>query len=239
MSEPRPRTESELVDFIRSIGAAAPERLHGEVNALIAARSPDASSQPSADRRRWSARAGLGTRLAGAAALWAAVAVVLAVSLTGGGGSTLNVDQASALTLRAATAPAPARSGADRAQLSAAVDGISFPYWQARFGWRTTGARSDRLGGRSVTTIFYGDRSGRRIGYAIVDGTPPPALSGGAVAWRAGVPYRLLSVNGADAVGWLRDGHLCVVSGRGVDGATLLRLASWTDGTAGTSAISY
>jgi hypothetical protein len=28
-------------------------------------------------------------------------------------------------------------------------------------------------------------------------------------------------------VTWLRDGHLCVLSGRGVSGATLLRLASW------------
>jgi hypothetical protein len=30
-------------------------------------------------------------------------------------------------------------------------------------------------------------------------------------------------------VTWLRGGHLCVVSGRGVDRATLLHLASWTD----------
>ncbi len=30
-------------------------------------------------------------------------------------------------------------------------------------------------------------------------------------------------------VTWLRDGHLCVVSGRGVSSATLLRLASWSD----------
>jgi hypothetical protein len=33
----------------------------------------------------------------------------------------------------------------------------------------------------------------------------------------------------AAVVTWLRDGHLCVVSGRGVSSATLLRLASWSD----------
>jgi hypothetical protein len=41
------------------------------------------------------------------------------------------------------------------------------------------------------------------------------------------VPFRLLSEHGAPVVTWLRDGRLCVVSGQGVSGATLLRLASW------------
>jgi hypothetical protein len=49
------------------------------------------------------------------------------------------------------------------------------------------------------------------------------------IAWRGGVSYRLLTENGAAVVTWLRDGHLCVVSGRGVSSATLLRLASWSD----------
>jgi hypothetical protein len=48
------------------------------------------------------------------------------------------------------------------------------------------------------------------------------------IAWRSGVSYRL-SENGAAAVTWLRDGHLCVLSGRGVSSATLLGLASWSD----------
>ena len=47
--------------------------------------------------------------------------------------------------------------------------------------------------------------------------------------WRGGTPYRLLAENGVPVVSWLRDGHLCVISGRGVNGATLLRLASWDD----------
>jgi hypothetical protein len=49
------------------------------------------------------------------------------------------------------------------------------------------------------------------------------------IAWRSGVAYRLLTQSGAAVVTWLRDGHLCVVSGRGVSSATLLRLAIWSD----------
>ncbi len=49
------------------------------------------------------------------------------------------------------------------------------------------------------------------------------------IARRGGVSYRLLTENGAAVVAWLRDGHPCVVSGRDVSGATLLRLAGWSD----------
>ena len=157
-----------------------------------------------------------------------AVAIAIATG-AGGGAPTITLREASAVTLSAATAPAPAESSSDRGHLTAAVDGIAFPYWEDRFGWRSTGARSDRLAGRAVTTVFYEDAGGRRLGYAIVAGTPAPRLSGGVTEWRSGVAYRLLSENGARVISWLRDRHLCVVAGRGVDEATLLELASWTD----------
>ena len=143
--------------------------------------------------------------------------------------------QAAAPTLRAATLPAPPESSANHAQLAVAVDGVPFPYWEDRFGWRSTGTRSDRIDGRTVTTVFYSDAAGRRIGYAILAGTPAPRIDGGVVAWRGGVPYRLLTANGAAVVTWLRDGRLCVVSGRGVSSATLLKLASWSDRDASAS----
>jgi hypothetical protein len=125
----------------------------------------------------------------------------------------------------------PRREKARRthAQLAVAVDGVPFPYWEDRFGWRSIGSRTDRVDGRSITTVFYGDSSGRRIGYAILAGTPAPGVTGGVIAWRGGVSYRLLSENGAAVVTWLRDGHLCVLSGRGVSSAALLGLASWSD----------
>ena len=106
------------------------------------------------------------------------------------------------------------------------MEGVAFPYWQEAFGWRSVGARSDRIGGRAVTTVFYANGGGQRIGYAILAGPPPP-LRGGAVTWRANTPYRLLHAGGMEVIAWLRGGHLCVISGRGVDVPTLLRLASW------------
>src|ERR1700730_458996 len=151
MTERRPQTEAELVEFVRAIDVPAPHSLHREVEALIAGRS-----QPA---------------IRGAA--------------TGGRGA------------------------------------------------RSPGSRTDRVGGRAVTTVFYADAGGRRIGYAIVAGTPAPRSTGGAIAWRKKTPYRLLTENGTAVVTWLRDGHLCVVSGRGVSSATLLRLASWGNGRAG------
>jgi hypothetical protein len=196
------------------------------VQALVADGSPRRARRGA--RGRAARPFGSAQRLAAVGAIAAAViAVAVAVSLSGGGSSALSLSQASALTLRPATTKAPAER--NHTELTAAVDGLSFPYWEERFGWRSTGARSDSVGGRTVTTIFYSNGQGRRIGYAIVAGAPPLHPSGGTTSWHNGTPYRLVSVNGTSAVMWLRDGHLCVVSGRGVSGATLLRLASWDD----------
>jgi hypothetical protein len=218
MSERRPHTESELVDYVRSIDVRAPVQLHRKIEALIAERDPV---------RRRPLR--LGFKL-GAAAAFAAVAAVLVLVLAGGGAPTLTLRQASALTLRAPTMAAPAESPSNPRQLAVAVDGVAFPYWEDHFGWRSTGARVDRIGGRTVTTVFYTDGRGRRVGYAIVAGTPPPAVSGGTIIWRDGTPFRLMREDGAGLVTWIRDGRLCVVSGRDMNSATLLALASWNDG---------
>jgi hypothetical protein len=132
-----------------------------------------------------------------------------------------------ALTQRPATAGAPAENPHNGTELAVAVDGVPFPYWDERFGWRSTGSRTDRVDGREITTVFYADRIGQRVGYAIVAGAPAPAVDGGAVRWRGGIAYRLAHAGGREVVSWQRDGHLCVVAGRGVSSATLLALASW------------
>jgi len=227
MSERPPHTESELIELIRSIDVPAPEELHRRVQALVAER-------PARGRRRlFAASAPSRTwRLAGASAILAAVAVALVLGLAGNGSPQLSVRQTMALTLRPATMAAPGRNPRARTQLTAAVDGIAFPYWDDRFGWRSAGARTDRLDGRTVTTVFYANSRGQRIGYAIVAGTPAPNASGGVVSWRRGTPYRLLTQDGMHLVTWRRDGRLCVVTGRGVDSATLLALASWDAGGA-------
>jgi len=213
-----------IAELLRSFDAPAPESLHRRIESLVA--SHQSQRSPRRSVRRFSP---LG--LAGAGAVAAAVvAVAVAVGLGGGGGApTVSFGQAAASTLRAATLPAPPESQAHHAQLAVAVDGVPFPYWSERFGWHSTGSRTDRVDGRLVTTVFYADSSGRRIGYAILAGTPAPRVGGGVIAWRDGVSYRLLTENGAAVVTWLRNGHLCVVSGHGVSSATLLGLASWSD----------
>jgi hypothetical protein len=220
MTDPRPSTEAELVDFVQSIDVKAPDSLHRKVELMLDGAHPGA-------RRTGAGSFGIAPRLAAAGAVAAAaVAVAVTVGSSGGGSSSLSQRDAAALTLRPATRTAPRESSSNHTQLAAAVDGISFPYWGGRLGWRSVGARSDRVGGRTVTTVFYADRRGHRIGYAIVAGAPAPRANDGVVRWRRGTPFRLLSQNGATVVSWLRAGHLCVVSGRGVSGATLLRLVT-------------
>ena len=216
-----------IAELLRSFDAPVPESLHRRIKSLVA--SHQSQFAPRSPRRGLGRFSALGLASAGVVA--AAVVVVVIVVGLGGSGSapTVSFGQAAASTLRAATLPAPPESQLHHAQLAVAVDGVPFPYWSERFGWRSTGSRTDRVDGRSITTVFYGDSSGRRIGYAILAGTTAPRVGGGVIAWRGGVSYRLLNENGAAAVTWLRDGHLCVVSGRGVSSATLLGLASWSD----------
>jgi hypothetical protein len=211
------------VALLTAVDVRAPASLHGRVEQMLT---------PAARRKRvlWRPRAVLA---ATAAAAIAVVAVAIGLSeggsgggLSGGGPSALNVREAATLTLSPATMPAPAESSANRAELAATVGGVPFPYWKERFGWRGSGARADRVGGRAVTTVFYSNARGRRIGYAIVSGRAP-SVSGGTVVSRWGVRYRVLSQSGATVVTWERDGHLCVVAGRGVSARTLLGLASW------------
>lgn len=213
--QPTPQ-ESELIEFVRAIDVRAPQELHARIEALV-------SEQTAAHRRR---PATIRWGLSGAAA-FAAVVAVLVVSLAGGGGSTLTLPTAVALTLRPATMAAPVENPHNDTMLAASVDGVAFPYWEESFGWRSTGARTDHVDGRTVTTVFYADAHGHWIGYAIVAGTPAPQVSGGVVKERAGTPYRFLSEDGAQVVTWLRDGHLCVVAGHGVSVGTMLSLASW------------
>jgi hypothetical protein len=227
MSERTPHTESELVELLRSIDVPAPDGLHQRIDALIDERS---SPKPRRRRRaqRFTGLSSLGWRL-GAAGTLLIAAVALAVGLPSGGSTALSVREASALTLRPATMPAPPESRDQQNQLAEGVDGVAFPYWEESFGWRSSGARTDRLGGRTVTTVFYTDGRGRRLGYAIVAGTPALKTSGGTVTWIHGTSYRLLSEHGVKTVAWLRDGHLCVMSGHDLSDATLLALASWNE----------
>jgi hypothetical protein len=227
MSDMHKHTRSEqaeherVAELVRAVDVRAPETLHRRVREMAASPAPR--------RRSWGGA--LDGRLKPTLAAMAVAAVIGAVIalLTGGVARQQgpSVSAASRLTLSAATTGAPHESPAHVAQLNVAVDGVAFPYWKERFGWRATGTRTDTLGGRSVTTVFYSGPRARRVGYAIVGGTPAPAASEGTVVWHRGVAYRLRQVRGVPVVTWQRDGRLCVLSGRGVNGAMLVRLASW------------
>jgi hypothetical protein len=216
MSQRDPQTDSELRERLRAIDVRAPQELHERIGALVAERT--------AARRR---PAGWRLQLGGAVALAAIVAGLL-ISLVGGGaGSKLTMRETVALTQRPPTASAPSENARNGTELAVAVDGVPFPYWDERFGWRSTGSRMDGLDGRQVTTVFYVNREGQRIGYAIVAGKPAPTVTGGVIKWRSGTAYRLQHAWGSEVVSWQRSGHLCVIAGHGVNPSALLALASW------------
>ena len=144
-------------------------------------------------RRRWVPVSALG---------FAAVCAALLVLVAGGGPV---VDDALAVALKPATAPAVAGDH---------VDGAWFPksgYWQA------VGARTDVVEGRTMRTVFY-ERGDRTIAYTIVDG---PALESD------GRLRGLTGPGGRKAVTWTNSGHTCVISGSGVDAGVLRELAAW------------
>jgi hypothetical protein len=222
MNEPRPHTEAELIELVRSSDLRAPEALHRRIEQLVAERS-SRRRRPILGRTFAAGAAPLVRGLGAATALAAVLVAVLAIVI-GGGGNSLSVQQATALTLSPAQAPAPEESSSEHGALAASVQGVAFPYWE-RLGWRSVGQRIDSVAGHPVMTVFYVNHSGQRIGYAIVAGTAT-RMSGGIVQLRHGTSYRLFSGQGSKTVVWLRNGHCCVLSGRGVDAATLLDLAN-------------
>ena len=239
--------QEHVAAIVRAVDVRAPETLHRRVQEMVDAH-PASRRRARTEGRGARAHTGagdhggvLGGALNGrlrptlAAMAVAAIAGAALALLTGGGthhapqpvGPSLST--ASRLTLSAATTGAPRENPTNAKQLNVAVDGVAFPYWKERFGWRATGTRTDTIGGRAVTTVFYAGPRGKRIGYAIVGGTPAPASGGGTLVWHRGVPYRLRQVGSVPVVTWQREGRLCVLSGRGVSGATLVRLASWSE----------
>jgi hypothetical protein len=163
-----------------------------------------------------------GLGLAGAAGVmvWTVVAV-------GGGQATLTVAQAATIAVRPATATVaePPEDQVTLPHLRAA--GLAFPYWEDRFGWRATGMRTDRVDGRSLTTVFY-RRGSQQIAYTIVGGQALPPAANARTTVRGGTVLASSSTGGRLVVTWLRRGHTCVLSGGGgVSANAMLNLAGW------------
>jgi anti-sigma factor RsiW len=190
---------------------AAPASLRARVEAERRRKVPRARSRPFA--------------FAGGIAVAAAVVLVLALTLPGGAGGP-SVAEAAALTTRPATDPAPAVSPTAPKLLQKAVGDVPFPNWLEKFGWRATGVRTDTVGGRDATTVFY-EKEGKRIGYTIVAGDPLDVPEGATPARREGVDLAALELDGREVVTWERGGFTCILSGDLVDRETLVKLAAW------------
>lgn len=217
-------TQRRMAGIVRSIEIGAPASLHNSVRELTTA-----AAHREGARNGW-ARVPLprpSALLVGALASAAGLVVVLVLALGSGGPSAPTVLQASILGLRPAIIGAPEENPHAPGQLAISADGIPYPYWNRRFGWQTAGARSDELGGRKVTTVFYANSTGRRIGYSIVAGRALPLPSGGhAAAWH-GTRFDVLHPGSSTVVTWRRAGHTCILVGSKVSAKTLLTLADW------------
>jgi hypothetical protein len=166
----------------------------------------------------------LGAAVGATAAL--AVAVI-ALILALGGASSPSLAKAASLGQRPASAPAPAPRAGQPKLLAVDVEGVPFPNWAAKFGWKPAGDRTDTVGGRRTTTVFY-TKAGKRLAYTIVAGDPLKVPSGATPAVREGTPLLAFAdLSGRPAVTWLREGHTCLLTASGVPRATMLKLAGW------------
>jgi hypothetical protein len=207
---------------------AEQERVHGLIRTASLAVEAPAGLRARVEAERRPRRARRGPRLAfGGVALAAAVATALALlfTLPGGAGGP-SIAAAAELSLGAATGPAPPPKAGQPKLLARSVDGVPFPSWEDKFGWRTSGERSDRLSGRRTGTVFY-TKQGHRLGYTIVGGAPLRVPKDAERVVREGTELHTFVSHGRLVVTWQRNGRTCVLVGPGVDRKVLLKLASW------------
>jgi hypothetical protein len=195
-----------------------------EGQALIAAAVADVQAPQSLreaverERERAAARARapfwrrqrLGLVLASTAAVALVVAVV--VLQTGGNPSEPSLANVSEAAQLQATAGAPRTVGGTPPDLNARVGRLVFPDWEAKFDWKAVGRRDDTLSGRPVTTVFYRNPEGARLGYAVVSGDPIDAEPPGRQVTRDGKTYHVASAGGRTIVTWTQQGHTCVIA---------------------------
>ena len=191
---------------------AAPAGLRARVNAERSAPSPKVR------RRRFQ----VGFAIAGAVAAVALATVLVLPS--GAGGPTIS--EAAKLNELPAT-EAPALPDPDAPTLlQASAEGLAYPNLDGEFGWRSAGQRSDEIEGRNATTVFY-EREGKRIGYTILSGEGIKAPGSAGKTEIDDVTFSSFADNGQEIVTWWREGHTCVLSGKGVSREELVALASW------------
>ncbi len=206
--------EEQVVNLLHTAARRerAPESLRAEVTAMRERAGTRKRGRPTFRRPV------LGAVGFGMPAIAAAI-VALVVALGGAGAPSLA--QAAAVAVRgpSSSAPAPAVEPGAPAYLTARVGRLHFPNWASQSGWRTVGVRHDKIGNRTVTTVYY-SKMGKRIAYSIVSA---PVLGG---LHTAGEPYTTIWHRGRVTVAWQEHNHTCVLSASGVSAARLWALAT-------------
>lgn len=151
----------------------------------------------------------LGLAAAGAAA--AALAAVVIALETGGNTTEPSLNKVSAAARLEPTKAAPEPVGGAPATLDARVGSLAFPDWEESFGWKAVGRRDDTLSGRPVTTVFYRNPKGARLGYAVVSGDVLGGNPPGRRVTRDRKTYHVAQVDGRTIVTWNQQGHTCVI----------------------------
>ena len=224
-------TDEELALAERGSALVAAAMAHPEARAPQALRESlerrGMAEQASRPRARWRGRSLAAARIAAVCVL--VVGLVVALGGRDAGVGAPSVAQVAAVTRLPALEAPPVAAGGARPRLAAAVQGLAFPDWRRAFGWTTSGLRSDRVGNRAVTTVLYRYSARRRLGYAIVAGSPLAAAAGRDVV-RGGVRYRVLRRGGRTTVTWTQAGHTCVIDAPAtVTAAELVTLAAWNN----------
>jgi hypothetical protein len=160
--------------------------------------------------------------LATAGSLAAVAVLAVMVGLSGGPGAP-SVAEAAQLGAKPPTATV---SAASPQLLDVEQSGVAFPNWEAKFGWKAVGKRVDDLGNRTATTVYY-RKGANKIAYTIVSGKSLGDPDNFAQFTLNGVDLKVFSTGNPKDVTWLRQGHSCVMTGKGVTTAKMLELASW------------
>jgi hypothetical protein len=200
-------------------GATALRGLDLQAPASLRSRLATKARAPSRGKAR--RRLALGGALAGAAA----AAILAAVLVLSSGSGAPTVVEAARLSEQPPTG-AVAVDPSNPKLLAADVEGVAFPHWSKKFGWRQSGIRSDGLGDREARTVLY-EHAGKRIAYTIVSGERIAAPSDATTTRRNGVNLHSLADRGRRLVTWWRNGRTCVLSTSDVSDRELLKLASW------------
>jgi hypothetical protein len=186
----------------------APAHLRARIEDLAAART---------NRRRRPVviqRPAFGLSLAGALA---AIVLAIVLVLPGGTPGAPSISQAATFGTRAPDAAAPSVDTVNAAFLQAHVGSLKFPSWAPEA--TVVGERTDRLDGRTVTTVYY-RQNNQLIAYSIVSGRPLKVP----YDWNASA-YTATRLIDRNLVAWREDGHTCLVSAAGVSPRALLWLA--------------